>query len=270
MARRSFPGRQLSQGAIEHYLDPAYYTKTYARRVHDVEYYVQLAKRCRGAVLELGAGNGRVTLPIALAGVQITAVDHSAPMLADLRAQLRDEPAALRERVRIRRGDMRRVRLNSRFGLVIAPFNTVLHLYQRRDLEAFLETVQAHLAPGARLVFDFSAPYCPDLSLDPERWYGGPRLRHPSTGQLVRYAERFHYAPMTQILSIWMRFVPPEPAQAWEVLLTHRQYFPREMADLLHYNGFTDQRWTADFGPNPPSSHSQTLIVSCRPRAAKP
>lgn len=267
MARRSLSKRQLSPGAVEHYLDPAYYTKAYGRRVHDVEYYVDLAKRCRGAVLELGAGNGRVTLPVARAGVPITAVDHSAPMLSDLRAQLRDEAAETRARVRIRRGDIRRVRLETRYSLVIAPFNTVLHLYERRDLEAFLKTVRLHLLPGARLVFDFSPPHCPDLSLDPERWYGGPRLRHPSNGQLVRYAERFHYAPMTQILSVWMRFTPADPAAAWEVLLTHRQYFPEEMAALLHYNGFTDQRWTADFGPNLPSSLSQTLVVSCRPRS---
>ena len=82
-------------GSFAHYADPTYYTHTYAARDSDVRYYVDVAKKAKGPVLELGAGNGRITVPLARNGIRVTAVDHSRPMLQDLRARLADEPASL-------------------------------------------------------------------------------------------------------------------------------------------------------------------------------
>ena len=42
-----------------HYEDGDYYDQAYRRRRHDVRFYVDLAKRMGGPVLELGAGTGR-------------------------------------------------------------------------------------------------------------------------------------------------------------------------------------------------------------------
>src|SRR6188472_3750538 len=124
-------------GALAHYSDPSYYTKTYANRRHDVEYYVRLAKKSRGPVLEYGIGNGRVALATARTGVEVEGVDLSRSMLDDLAATLEKQVPKVRERVRFHHGDMRKVKLGKRFPLVIAPFNTVLHLYEREDFEAF-------------------------------------------------------------------------------------------------------------------------------------
>jgi len=146
--------RELEAGSLAHYEDPAYYAATYAQRLEDVAYYVGLAQRAGGPVLEYGAGNGRIALPIARHGIDVVGIDHSAPMLADLRARLAREPAEVRARVRAVRGDMRRVRLGRRFPLVLATFNTALHLYTRDDVERFLARVREHLAPRGRFVLD--------------------------------------------------------------------------------------------------------------------
>src|SRR5580700_2529714 len=106
MARRD---RELEAGSLAHYEDPAYYTSTYARRIDDVAYYVALAERSGGPVLEYGVGNGRIALPVARHGVEVVGIDHSAPMLRDLRERLAREEPAVRDRVRGVRGDMRRV-----------------------------------------------------------------------------------------------------------------------------------------------------------------
>src|SRR3954466_13975543 len=145
MARTARVDRELEAGSAAHYEDPAYYTKTYRGRVEDVRYYVDLAALRGGPVLEYGCGNGRIAVPIARAGVEVVGVDLSPEMLADLRARLRDEPTAVRRRIEVRRGDMRRARLGRRFPLIICPFNAFLHLYTRRDVEAFLARVRAHL-----------------------------------------------------------------------------------------------------------------------------
>jgi SAM-dependent methyltransferase len=250
-------------GALAHYSDPAYYTKTYANRRHDVEYYVRAARKSRGPVLEYGVGNGRVALGIARAGIEVFGVDLSRLMLDDLTQKLAAAPPKLRSRVTVEHGDMRALRLKRRFPLVIAPFNTVLHLYEREDFEAFFARVLEHLAPGGEFVFDFSVPQPGDLARDPERWWGAPRIRHPTSGELVRYDERFDYDPFRQLLLITTRF-SPEKGRAWSVPLTHRQLFPREVEALLHYNGFRDIEFTADFGDMPADRYTDSCVVRCR------
>jgi SAM-dependent methyltransferase len=250
-------------GATAHYDDPAYYDKTYRSRRDDVAYYVRLGRLSHGPVLEYGVGTGRIAIELARAGVEVTGVDRSAPMLAALAERLRGEPPEVRRRLRTVRGDMRGVRLKKRFPLVIAAFNTILHLYERRDLERFLSGVQAHLAPRGRFVFDFSIPQAEYLGADPSRSFGAPRFRHPSRG-LVRYRERFEYDPLGQVLLTEMRFLPENGSRPWTVPLTHRQFFPREIEALLHYNGFRDITWSADFTDAPPDGNVDSLIVTCR------
>lgn len=259
----------MTLGASALYAEPSYYDKTYRRRTADVEYYVAVLSKRPGSVLELGAGSGRVTLPLARAGLRVTAVDTSAAMLAALQTKLCAEPAAVQRRVQVVEGDMRTVRVGQRFDWVIAPFNTVLHLYTADDVAGFFATATAHLKPRAgQLVFDYATPRPKDLCLDPERWFKGGRLRHPVTGLWVRYSERFHYSPQRQILSVWSRFEPENGQPAFEVLLTHRQFFPQEMQALLRCHGFADQTWSADFADRPPHAGADVLTVSARPDRA--
>ncbi len=255
-------------GALAHYSDPAYYTKTYGNRRHDVEYYVRIARQSRGPVLEYGVGNGRVAVAVAGAGVEVFGVDLSRTMLDDLEQRLEQSPPKVRERIELRHGDMREVRLGRRFPLVIAPFNAVLHLYERSDFEAFFARVLEHLEPTGRFVFDFSVPQPDDLARDPERWFGAPRIRHPTSGELVRYDERFDYDQFRQLLLVTTRF-SPEHGKAWTIPLTHRQLFPREVEALLHYNGFGDIEFTADFSEEPATRHTDSAVVSCRPARRK-
>ncbi|HEX3774263.1 MAG TPA: class I SAM-dependent methyltransferase [Polyangiaceae bacterium] len=262
-------GAAADAGARGHYEDPAYYSKTYKDRRHDVDYYVRLARESKGPVLEYGVGNGRIALHVARAGIELFGVDLSRPMLDDFRARLALEPKQVRARVSLAEGDMRTFALGKRVPLVYAPFNCFLHLYTRADVEAFLARVRAHLAPGGRFVFDFSVPHGEDLSRDPERSYGSPHIRHPTTGELVRYAERFEYDRLRQLLLIWMEFEPEAGGKPWKVPLTHRQFFPREVEALLHYNGFTDILFTADFTDQPADQWVDSMVVSCRAAPAK-
>ncbi len=262
-------GRAGDEGALAHYLDPAYYSKTYKDRRHDVDYYVRVARESRGPVLEYGIGNGRVGLSIARAGVEVFGVDLSRAMLDDLEARLAKEPKQVRARVGFRHGDMRSVRLERRFPLVIAPFNCVLHLYERSDVEQFLAGVREHLAPDGRFVFDFSLPQPGDLARDPDKYYGAPRVRLPVQDKVVRYRERFEYDAFRQLLLVRMEFTPEDGSDGFTVPLTHRQFFPQEIEALLHYNGFVDLEFTADFSEQAADRYADSVVVSCRARPAE-
>jgi SAM-dependent methyltransferase len=259
------PDPELEAGSRAHYEDPRYYASTYGARIDDVAYYTGLAVRTAGRVLEYGVGNGRIALPIARHGLEITGVDLSEPMLADLRARLGAEPPEVRKRVRLVRGDMRSVRLARRFDLVFAAFNTVLHLYDRSDVERFLARVRAHLAPGGRFVVDLSVPNAADLARPATRAYSAPRFRHPTAKVVVSNREYFDYDPVRQVLFVTMEFEPlGQPSEAWMTPLAHRQFFPREWEALLHYNGFAVDDVYGDFEGGPLTADSDTMVWHTR------
>lgn len=263
--------RALRVGAQAHYEDTAYYTKAYKQRTEDVAYYKALASQHRGEVLEYGVGNGRLALPMAQAGCTVVGVDWSKPMLDDLRGRLLPARATRAQkeaaaRVTLVEGDMREIDLKRRFPLVVCAFNTFLHLYTRADIEAFFERVRGHLAPGGRFVFDISLPQPGDLDRDPNRAYSAPRFRHPTTGQVVKYAERFDYDAARQILFVTMEFTPVDGGEPWVVPLAHRQFFPQEIEALLHYNGFEVEEARGDFSDEPLGRFSDTGVWTVRAR----
>jgi SAM-dependent methyltransferase len=263
--------RELEAGSLAHYEDPAYYTSAYASRIEDVAYYVGLAERSGGPVLEYGAGNGRIAIPIARHGIEVVGVDHSAPMLADLRSRLAAEPPEVRARVRGVAGDMRRVRLRRRFPLVLATFNTALHLYTRSDVERFLARVREHLTPRGRFVVDLAMPSLADLARPSGRAYRAPRFRHPTAGVVVNNREYFDYDAARQVLFVSMEFEPvKQPGGAWTTPLAHRQFFPQEWEMLLHYNGFSVDRVEGDFCGGPLTSDSDVMVWHAKRSAAVP
>jgi len=258
--------RELAAGTSAHYEDPAYYAKAYARRRDDVAFYVSIAQRRRGPVLEYGCGNGRISLALARAGTEVTGIDLSPTMLADLRGRLANEPADVRARVRVVAGDMTKKRLSRRFPLVICPFNALLHLYTRVDVERFLARVTEHLEPDGRFVFDVSVPDAEELSRDPQKLHRTRPFVYPGVGR-VKYGERFDYDPLRQVLFVSMEFEPLDPGhEPFVTPLAHRQFYPRELEALLHYNGFTIERLIGDFDGKPDRDTQTLAYVTKRAR----
>ena len=263
---RSAADAELKVGALASYEDPEYYAHTYRRRLDDVVYYVEVARRFGPRVLEYGIGSGRIAIAMAHAGARVTGIDHSRPMLAELRRRLALEPPAVARRIDACFGDMRNKRLHQRFPLVVAPFNVLLHLYERPDVERFLARVREHLAPRGRFVMDISVPMPEDLARDPLVALHAPRFRHPSVG-IVRYQEHFDYDRVRQILFITQKLEPAgAPRDAFAIPLAHRQFFPREWEALLHYNGFEVIATYGDFAGGPLDQNSDVMVVHARAR----
>lgn len=257
-------------GAEAHYRDAAYYDHAYRRRREDVRFYGELAESHGGPVLELGAGTGRVTVEMARRGADVVCIERIDEMLRRARARLAKEPSAVRERVELRRGDLRSLRLRRRFPLVVAPFNVFNHLYTRRDWERALLTVRAHLAPRGRLVFDVLLPDPAELARDPARTWRSRPVVHPDDGRRYRYGESFEWDPRTQIELVTMQFEDAEdPSSFFLVPLAQRHVFPAELEALLHYNGFVvDELW-GDFAKTALDAASESQVVVARPRRTR-
>jgi len=140
------------------YYDAAYAKLAEKQVLVDAPFYVDLAKRSGGPVLEIGCGTGRVLLRIAREGIVIEGVDNSRPMLAVLRKHLEEESREVRARVTLHEDDMRKFRLGRKFPLVIIPFRPMQHMYTMEDQLAALKTAAAHLEDDGRLAFDVFYP----------------------------------------------------------------------------------------------------------------
>jgi len=83
----------------------------------DLPLWRELARAAAGPILDLGAGTGRVTLDLAAAGHDVTALDTDPVLLVELagRAQARGLD------VRCITGDARALDQAGRFSLVLAP-----------------------------------------------------------------------------------------------------------------------------------------------------
>ena len=100
-----------------------------------------------GAILDVGAGSGRVALELARAGHRVTALDLDAELLEALRER------AAGMSVETVRADARTFELDGReFALCIAPMQTVQLLGGTDGRVRFLRHARAHLRPGGLLV----------------------------------------------------------------------------------------------------------------------
>ena len=248
--------------SLGHYEHVSLYETSFKTRKQDVRFFCDEAAFLGGPILEYGAGAGRVTLPLARAGFDVTAVDLSQPMLERLQAHVIKTPHKVQERITIRRGDMRRLKLKQRFPLVLATFNVVGHLATFKDMGAFLKRVREHLSPGGRLMFDVPIPHPEEIEADPEELFKAPRFKHPDTGQWIRQTERFEYDPDKQTLLVESHLKPEGARDGITIPLTLRQWFPKELEAILRYEGFSNVETFADYSKNPGLLATDTLIFS--------
>jgi SAM-dependent methyltransferase len=274
----------VDAGSREHYADAALYDYEYRRRRADVSFYRELARR-RGAdrILELGAGSGRVTVPLARDGRQVVAVDRAPAMLARLVARVARLRPSVAARVTPVAGDLRGFSVPGRFPLVIAAFNVLEHLYTRGEVDACLQRVAAHLAPGGAFAFDVQLPDLAWLSRDPQRRWAKTRFTDPTTGRAMYYSTNHDYDPVSQIALIRLYYDPaeddapaPGPRRTGRVVkLSQRKFFPAELEALVSHAGFRVAERYGDFSFRPLEGTAESQVLVCervvkRPRRRAP
>ncbi len=105
-----------------------------------------------GRALELAVGTGRVAIPLALRGVEMTGLDLSSEMLE----QLASKPDG--ELVTAILGDMVEISVNGLFPLIFIAFNSIFAISsQERQVDCF-RSVAAHLEPGGHFVLECFVP----------------------------------------------------------------------------------------------------------------
>jgi len=130
--------------------DWEFYDDFYAD-VDDIDFYAGLAKRAKGPVLEVMCGTGRILVPLARAGFEVTGIDANERMLEVARQKLEKEPPEVQGRVTLVNADARDFDLGRKFDLVILAFSSVNHLLSPQDQDRAFACLKDNLSENGLL-----------------------------------------------------------------------------------------------------------------------
>jgi len=231
----------------------------------DVDFYVQYCSATGGKILELGCGTGRVLIPAARSGCEITGLDISEHVLTRCRDKLQLEAHDVQERVRLVQGNMIDFDIKDHFDLVIIPFRPFQQLISVDDQLACLHRIHRHLNPSGKLVFDFFQVNMAIIS-DPNRKEevedvaeftlpDGRRLRRTHRLTALHRAEQYNDVELIYYLTDKSgnteRIVEPFP---------FRYFFRYEVEHLLARCGFEVRELFGDFDKTPLSDDSPEIV----------
>ncbi len=142
-----------------------FYDIEHAHFDEDVDLYLNFAELCGGAVLELACGSGRLLLPLAEAGFEVTGVDSSARMLSLAEQRLRQ--AGVESRCTLVQQDICSLELRQKFRMAFVALGSFGHLVTRKQQQEALRGIRNALVKGGQFLLDISnadARYLENLS----------------------------------------------------------------------------------------------------------
>jgi SAM-dependent methyltransferase len=231
------------------------YVPLYSDR-QDVAFWTAAALESGGPVLELGCGTGRVLIPTARSGIEITGLDQSRSMLAICRRKLAEEPSNVRARVTLVEGDMRNFQLGRQFALATIPFRPFQHLITVEEQLTCLQGIQRHLAPGGRLILVLFNPSLPFLVDDSrlEEYGDEPEFVMPDGRRVLRRFRTLRRDWLAQVQDVELIYYVTHPDGRQERLVhafPMRYLFRYEAEHLLARCGFRIEALYADYDRRP-------------------
>ncbi len=232
--------------------------QTLGRR--DVPFWRRLATRAGGPVLELGCGTGRVSKPLARAGIDLVGIDRSAPMLA--RAVGRRNRQSATRNPQFVRGDIRALPFSdASFPMVLAPYGILQSLTKPSDLTATLASVARVIAPAGRFAIDL-VPDVPKWA-EYENRIG---LRGRARGAKLTLIESVRQDRKRRLTTFEQTYVERRGTRTREhrFELNFRTLSVPQMARQLARAGFTVDAVLGDYRGRPWDERSDVWIILAR------
>jgi SAM-dependent methyltransferase len=235
----------------------------------DLDLYLALAGRTEGPVLELAVGSGRLAVPLAVAGYEVTGVDLDEAMLRRARASADAAGSDVATRLTLVTGDAREIRLPGAgtFRLAFVPLNSLFLMGTRADQAAAVATLAAHLAPGGIAVVDCWLPDAEDLARYDGRlvleWIRGD----PETGQTVTKSGSAVWDPGRNTVGLTTLFdagPQGQPPARWVRVDHLRLVSPEELAAMAEAAGLRVETLAGDYELGPLERGSERVVLVAR------
>lgn len=236
-----------------------FYDGIYAGRTEDIPFYIEEIEKAGRSVLELGCGTGRVAIPMAKAGLDVTGLDASPTMLRKLREN-RERAGTLRGPLRLIQGNMRKFALERKFDAVIIPARSFQMLLTPRAQRECLRAAHANLSPNGVLIFDLVSPTA-YLGLVPGEEQD---LKDPNTGRTFTVWSHDATADDSQIYQTTVAIqehlangTKREPV--FRTLDLHYSH-PQQVRAVLKFAGFDEETLYGDFHRSPYEPESTEMV----------
>jgi len=224
-----------------------------------VPFYVDLARRQAGAVLELACGTGQLTVPVALAGLPTVGLDRSSSMLEVAKRRASAAGAS----VPFVQSDMRDFALSREFDLVFVARNSLLHLLSTEDLLSAFTAAGRHLTPDGIFAFDIFNPDVRMLARPSGQRVAIMEATTAAFGPL-RVEDTPDYDAATQVSRGTWHVSTPDQREAWTFPMVLRSIFPRELPLLVSAAGLELVSRFGDLSGAPFDSRSRAQVCLCR------
>ena len=225
----------------------------------DGPFLLEIATRAGNPVLELGCGTGRLTIPLARDGVEITGLDVVPEML-----QLAKHKASGLD-IQWVLADAREFRLDRTYQLIFESGSVFQHMLTNSDQKAFLARVREHLDGEGLFVFGSFFPHPAQLeNVEVEKeWF---TEQHPGGWEIrVSGVEQYDELSQVKVETAYRRWNDANGEEVVKVApLALRYSFPQELEALLQYNGFTVVERYGDYNASPLTNNSRLMIYVCR------
>lgn len=207
----------------------------------DLSFYLDYAEQVESSILEIGAGSGRLTLPLVKAGKSIVAIEVSAAMIDVLKSRLCNEPPDVQARIQVINADMCAFDLGNKYKLIMVPFDAFNYLLTSQAQKEALERLKLHLAPQGRILIDVFLPL-----KRIERCPAEPVQRVDTvdaiTNNKIRGWNVYSMDKDRQIETRQLIFevtTPSGKVSKKEFTLRRRYFYPSELEKLFSDNGFS-------------------------------
>ncbi|MEO1258691.1 MAG: class I SAM-dependent methyltransferase [Bacteroidota bacterium] len=225
----------------------------------DLQFYKKwLPEKKDTRLLELCCGTGRLTLPIAKEGYNITGVDYTSSMLE----QAKSKAFSAGLKVEFIEADIRQLDLPDKYDLIFIPFNSIHHLYKNEDLIKAFNVVKKHLKEDGSFLLDC---FNPNIEYIVEGEKEQKKIAEYTTadGRKVLIKQLMRYENKTQINRIeWHYYINGKFDSIQN--LDMRMFFPQELDAYLKWNGFNIIHKFGSFAEEKFNDHSQKQIFVCQ------
>ena len=243
-----------------------FYDIEHAHFDEDVSLYLNFAELSGGPLLELACGSGRLLVPLAREGYELTGIDNSKSML-HLAQHALDE-AGVAEQCTLIQENMCTMSLGQKFRMAFIALGSFGHVCTRKEQRQALAVVHDHLTAGGKFILDISnadVRYMEQLS--------GQVLHHGTwkheDGTMLSHFVSPASSPTQHLLELTHFYEEHGQGQAVQrtVITTHLYLFEKnEVELLLEEAGFeiTDIFGDYEFSPFEHESPRMIFVAQAR------